>query len=204
MYKTTDVANNSYAQENNTNQTTISINEDLKPVNMSSMHGLQGMNNTFGTSSTSNYSRFFDDHTKVKTNDDFKTHRRGERSMNISALRSKQGHSMQGRALQNVKRAGEFIDPKLLFKVNEVLKSSAKYNYKINFKHYEQHWKTKEEEIDRIKFSEEEIYWRKKHIFTNKGFSMLFNSLKVVLPDLTKTTYKLVNELNEIISHYQE
>jgi len=103
MFKTADLpTNNSYVIENMTNPATISIKDEAKYQQRNDTNDFHGTDNIFVNSSSSDYSRFFEDFSKIKSGKP-KNHIKGARSLNISMLRAKQGYSVQTRIVPSIK-----------------------------------------------------------------------------------------------------
>ena len=62
----------------------------------------------------------------------------------------------------------------------------------------------KKEELEKVKFTNEERKLREEHVILNKGFSILLNGVRGGFPELSKTISRLVNGLNSTIESYQQ
>jgi len=194
MYNTTDAPNDrSYILEDKTNPTTISVNDEQKVFINKPSQELYGTDNVNNKSSTSNCSRFFDDFTKIRSQETLKGHRKNVRSLNYSNLKANKNYIAQNPLLSALKKVNPIQENKFIMKINDLLSVN---NIKIHlnksiFKINEHKWKEKEEELENSKLSSEEYTTKQSHIIINKGFIILFHGMLHRVPELTKTIYRL-------------
>ena len=214
IYKTEDTRNhineyNTNFVEDNTEATVVSHKDAAtmslhKRVNKT----LFDQPNILMDTSISNWSKFYDDFSKMKSEKTLERFNSKDlRSLNQSNTRNEfatlnKDFNFMSVNIKNQIAISESKELKQsLDRIDEILGENMKFQpNKVLFRLYEVKWREAEEELKSFKLNKSELSIKQKHVLYNKATIDLMKSMRHGFPELSKTLFRIIEGLNEVIN----